>query len=134
MRPPEAGWEDGKVSDDVLVRELPDGGHEFVLEDPVLRALVVDGGITLRFGRTDVVVTGPCTLEVDGVRHQLDPGAPTTLAPLLSCYPGTARWVWSSPGGLLTIVLMQGQYLIVPDLAVSRAWSVGGRSTAPRRL
>ncbi len=121
------------MSDGVLVRELPDGGHEFVLEDPVLRSLVVDGGVTLRFGRTDVVVTGLCTLEVDGVRHRLDPGAPETVAPLLSCYPGTARWVWSSPDGRLTIVLMQGQRLVVPHPVVPCAWSVGGRSTAPLR-
>ena len=45
------GWEHGAVSDGVLVRELPDGGREFVLEDPVLTGLVVDDRVTLRFGR-----------------------------------------------------------------------------------
>jgi hypothetical protein len=116
------------VSAGVLVRELPDGGREFVLEDPVLRALVVDGGITLRFGRVDVAVTGPCTLEVDGNRHRLDPGAPDTLAPLLSCYPGSARWLWASPDGRLTVVWMQGQRLTVPGPPVPCTWSVGGMS------
>ena len=113
------------MSDGVLVRELPDGGREFVLEDPVLRALVLDGRVTLRFGRTDVVITGPCTLEIDGTGHRLDPGTPDSLAPLLSCYPGTARWVWASPDGRLSVVLMQGQRLVVPSPPVPIAWAVG---------
>jgi hypothetical protein len=116
------------VSDGVLVRELPDGGREFVLEDPVLCALVIDGGITFRFGRTDVVVRRSSTLEVDGTEHRLDPGAPESLVPLLSCYPGTARWLWASPDGRLTVVLMQGQRLVVPGPPVPAAWSVGGKS------
>ena len=121
------------MSDGVLVRELPDGGHEFVLEDPVLRALVVDGGLTLRFGRTEVAVTGPCALELDGTAHPLDPGSPHSLAPLLSCFPGTARWLWSSPGGSLTVVLMQGQRLVVPGPPVPSTWTVGGApGRAPR--
>jgi len=122
------GWEHGEVSDGVLLRELPDGGHEFVLEDPVLCALVVDTGVTLRFGRTDVVVTGPCRLEVDGVDHRLDPLVPQSLAPLLSCFPGSARWVWASTDGRLTVVLMQGQRLVVPGPLVPRAWTVVGPS------
>ncbi len=113
------------MPDGVLQRELPDGSREFVLEDPVLRALIVDGGLRLRFGRTDVVVTGPCSLEVDGVGHRLDPGAAETLAPLLSCYPGTARWIWASPDGRLTMVLMQGQRLVVPGPLAPSSWSVG---------
>jgi hypothetical protein len=116
------------VSDGVVLRELPDGGHEFVLDDPVLRALEVHGGVTLRFGRTDVVVTGPCALEVDGVGHRLDPWAPDTLAPLLSCLPGTARWLWASPDGRLTLVLMQGQRLVVPGPPAPPAWRVGTRT------
>ncbi len=124
------------MSDGVLVRELPDGGHEFVLGDPVLRSLTVGGGVTLRLGRIDVVVTGPCTLEVDGVSHRLDPGRPDTLAPLLSCVPGAARWVWSSPDGRLTLDFMQGQRLVVPGAAGPGTWWVEGGSTglgsAPR--
>ncbi len=113
------------MSDGVLVRELPDGCREFVLEDPVLRALVVDSGVTLRFGRTDVVVTGPCTLTVDGESDRLDTGQPGSLAPLLWCLPGTARWLWSAPDGRLTVVFMQGQRLVVPGPPVPCAWSVG---------
>jgi len=125
------------VSDGVQVRELPDGGREFVLEDPVLRALVVDGGVTLRFGRTDVVVAGPCTLDVDGTGHRLDPAVPESLSPLLSCDPGSARWLWASPEGRLTVVLMQGQRLVVPGPPLPGAWSVGavpgpGRMAGPR--
>jgi len=120
------------VSDSVLLRELPDGGHEFVLEDPVLQSLVIDGGVTLRFGRTDVVVRVPCALDVDGIGHRLDPRAPESLAPILSCHPGAARWVWSSVDGRLTVEWMQGQRLIVPELPGPCAWSVG-RWSAPMR-
>jgi hypothetical protein len=97
-----------------------------VLTDPVLRALVVDGSVTLRFGRTDLVVSGPCTLHVDGVLHVLDPGSPDTLAPLLSCFPGSARWLWSGPDGRLTVVLMQGQRLEVPAPGAPSTWTVDG--------
>jgi len=121
------------VPEGVVLRELPDGGHEFVLADPVLSALVVDGTVTLRFGRTDVVVYGRCTLRVDGAPHLLDPGSPDSLAPLLSCFPGTARWLWSGPDGRLTLVLMQGQRLEVPAPGDPSTWTVGGVSAPARR-
>jgi len=107
------------------LREQPDGGLEFVLEDPVLSCLVVDDRVTLRFGRTEVVVADPFDLEVDGVGHRLDPRRPETLGPLLALYPGTARWLWATPDGRLVLVLMQGQRLVVPGPAVRSAWSVG---------
>ncbi len=121
--------EPAPTSDCVQVGELPDGGHEFVLDDPVLRSLTVDGRVTLRLGRIDVVVGGPCSLEVDGVCYQLDPSTPETPTPLLSCFPGTARWVWSSPDGRLTLDSMQGQRLVVSGTVVPTAWSVGGGRT-----
>ena len=114
------------MPDGVLLRELPGGGREFVLADPVLTALVVGGSVTLRFGRTEVAVSGPCTLWVDGVPHLLDPRYADTLAPLLSCLPGSARWVWSGPDGRLTVVLMQGQRLEVPGSGGSSFWTVDG--------
>jgi hypothetical protein len=88
-------WEHGSVSDGALRRELPDGGHQFVLEDPVLDRIVIDDRVTLCFGRTEVTVSGLFTFEVDRVGHRLDPG-----------YPGSARWLWASPEGELTLVLM----------------------------
>jgi hypothetical protein len=130
------GWEHDGVSDSVVLRELPDGGHEFVLEDPVLRALEItlesapeiDGAVILRFGRTEVTVSGAFALEVDGVAYRLDPCVPESLAPLLSCIPGAARWVWASPDGRLTVELMQGQRLVAPGPALQPWWSVGDRS------
>ena len=116
------------MSDGVVLRELPDGGHEFVLEDPVLAALEVDESVTLRFGRSDVTVSGPFALEVDGVLHRLDPSDLGSLAPLLSCIPGAARWVWASPDGRLTLEFMQGQRLVVPGPTRQSYWSVGTRS------
>ena len=108
------GWDHGGVTDGYHLRELPDGGLEFVLEDPVLACLVVADRVTLRFGRTDVVVAEPFDLEVDGVGHRLDPRRHETLGPLLAAYPGTARWLWASPDGELTLVFMQGQRLVAP--------------------
>lgn len=124
------------MTEGVQVRELPDGGREFLLEDPRLCAVVVGGGVTLRFGPTDVRVTGPCTLEIDGTCHRLDPARPESVAPLLSCLPGAARWLWASPEGRLTVLLMQGQRLVVPGPPGPGTWSVGrladvGRLTAP---
>ena len=113
------------MPDGYRLRELPDGGLEFVLEDPVLTCLLIDDRVTLRFGRTDVMVADPFELEVDGVGHQLDPHPQASLGPLLATYPGTARWLWASPDGELTLVFMQGQRLVVPGPAVRSAWSVG---------
>ena len=108
-----------------MLRELPDGGLEFVLEDPVLACLVIDDRVTLRFGRTEVVIADPFTLDVDGTEHALDPRRPDTLEPLLATYPGTARWLWTAPDGTLTLVLMQGQRLVVPGPATHESWTVG---------
>lgn len=106
-------------------RELPDGGLEFILEDPVLFSLLVGERVTLRLGRTDVVVADPFDLEVDGEGHQLDPRRPETLGPLLATYPGAAGWLWASPGGGLSLVFMQGQRLVVPGSAGRCTRSVG---------
>ena len=107
-----------------LHRALPDGGRQLVLDDPVLRALVLDGGVTLRFGWTEVVVAGPCTLRVDGVDHRLDPGQPPSLAPLLTCHPGAVGWLWVTPEERLVAAFMQGQRLEVPGPPGRRSWSV----------
>jgi hypothetical protein len=111
-------------------RELPDGGIEFLLDDPVLTGIVIQDRVTLRFGATDVVLADPFDLEVDGVGYHLDPKRPDTLGPLLAVYPGTARWLHASPGGELVLVLMQGQRLVVPGPAVRLAWVVGPADAA----
>lgn len=95
-----------------------------MLEDPVLDRLVIDERVTLRFGRTAVVIADPFTLHVDGTDHELDPRRPDTLDPLLATYPGAARWLWAAPDGRLNLVLMQGQRLVVPGPATRRSWTV----------
>jgi hypothetical protein len=107
------------------LRDMPDGGVEFVLRDPVLTGVVVADRVTLCFGATEVVVTDPFDLEVDGVGHRLDPARPQTLGPLLAVYPATARWLYATPDGGLVLVLLQGQRLVVPGPAVRRSWVVG---------
>ena len=114
----------------VLTRELPDGGREFVLDDPVLARLVLDGRVTFRFGPVDVSVSGPFDLEVDQVGYHCDPGRPDTLAPLLALYPGTARWLWVGRDGTLTLEFMQGQRLTVPAPVPVVTWSVAPWSVA----
>ncbi len=114
----------------VLTRELPDGGQEFVLDDPVLARLVLDGRVTFRFGLIDVTVSGCFDLEVDQVRYRCDPGRPDTLAPLLALCPGTARWLWARPDGTLTLECMQGQRLVVPAPVPAATWSVAPWSAA----
>lgn len=119
------GCDHGGVPPGHHLRHLPDGGLEFLLEDPVLVRLIVGDQVTLRFGRTEVVITAPFDLEVDGVDHHLDPHRPVTLGPLLTTLPGAARWLWASTSGALTLVLMQGQRLVVPGPTVRSTWSVG---------
>jgi len=108
------------------LRYLPDGGLEFLLEEPVLDCLLVGDQVTLRFGRTEVMLSDPFDLEVDGVGHHLDPRRPMTLAPLLDTIPGAARWLWASPDGALNLVFMQGQRLAAPGPTVRNTWSVVG--------
>jgi len=121
------------VSDGVLLRVLPGGGHEFVLQDPELARIVLDGRLTLCFGRTSVTVAGPFTFELDGIEHWLDPRFTESLSPLLWSFPGSARWLWASPADELTLVLMQGQRLVVPGLPVPSGWSVGATTSVEVR-
>jgi hypothetical protein len=108
-----------------LIRELPDGGSEFVLEQPAVSFIRVDDQSKLQFGETELVIGAPFRLEIDGVLHHLDPHHSKGLGPLLGLYPSTARWVWTSAGGDLTAVFNGGAALAVsPDPAL-RAWSVG---------
>lgn len=132
MRVTVAGCDHVVVSDGVLVRGLPDGGHEFVLEHPVLSRLSIDGRVTFVFGPTEVTVSGPFTLEVDGVGHLLDPRCTESLAPVLATYPGTARWLWASSDGVLHLTLMQGQHLVVAAPLEGPAWTVGGSTFGAR--
>ena len=122
------------MSDGVLLRVLPDGGREFVLQDPELACIVLDGRVTLCFGRTSVTMAGPFSFELDGIDHWLDPCVTESLSPLLWSYPGSARWLWASPAEVLTLVLMQGQRLVVPGLPVPSAWSVGATTSLEVRI
>ncbi len=100
-----------------------------MLEEPTLTFLRVDERATLQFGHTAVAIAGPFELGVDGVTHRLDPRRADQLAPLLSLYPGTVRWLWTSPDGELRGVFEHGAWLRVgPDGPVA-SWSVTGQPT-----
>jgi hypothetical protein len=108
-----------------LIRELPDGGSEFVLEQPAVSFVRVDDQSKLQFGETELVIGAPFRLEIDGALHHLDPHRTRTLGPLLGLYPSTVRWVWTSAGGDLTAVFESGAALTVSPDPTLRAWSLG---------
>jgi Family of unknown function (DUF6188) len=119
------------VGEGFLIRELPDGGSEFVLDEPTLSYLRIDHRSKLQFGATEVAIGTPFTLEVEGLTHRLDPQRWDALGPLVALFPGTLRWLWTSPHGQLTAVFKNGATVtVVPD-PVSKAWSVGNVSCLP---
>jgi Family of unknown function (DUF6188) len=113
------------VVEGCLIRELPDGGREFVLEEPALSFIRIDHQSRLRFGRTEVMIGGPFTLELGGTVHHLSPQRWGALGPLVALYPSSVRWLWSSAQGELKMVFQHGAVLTVPTDPISTAWSVG---------
>lgn len=107
------------------IRELPDGGREFVLDDATLDCIVIDDQSTLCFGRTEIMINGPFVLEVGGAVHHLSPQRWADLGPLAALYPSSLRWLWTSAEGALTLVFHHGAVLTVPADPVNAAWSVG---------
>jgi len=124
------------VTDAYLIRELPDGGKEFVLDDPVLAWIQIDTGVHLRFGAAEVVVGGPFDLNLDGIVHRLYPQRVEGLGPVLALFPGTARWLWSAPDGCLTLVFEHGARLRVGPAGPPGAWVIedGAHERVPSRL
>jgi hypothetical protein len=121
----ETTCEHGAVLEGCWIRELPDGGREFVLEETTLSFIRIDHQSRLRFGRTEVMIGSPFVLEMDGVVHHLSPQRWNALGPLVALYPGSVRWMWTSAEGELTLVFHHRAVLTVsPDLS-SPAWSVG---------
>ena len=111
--------------DGCRIRELPDGGREFVLDEPALTSLRIDEHTGLLFGQTEVVIERPFDLILEGRVERLDPGQPATLGPLLTLYPATVRWMWTSVDGELTVEFHGGEKLRVRPDPLTRAWSVG---------
>lgn len=107
------------------IRELPDGGREFVLEDPSLSFIRIDHQSRLQFGRCEVVIASPFAVQMGGLAHHLHPHHTEGLGPLLALFPGTVRWLWTSTKGQLNAVFVHGATLTVPPHPVTTAWSVG---------
>jgi hypothetical protein len=114
-----------------MIRELPDGGSEFVLDEPALSYLRIDHRSKLQFGEAELAIGTSFTIEARGVIHRLDPQRWDELGPLVAVFPGTLRWLWTSPQGELTAVFRTGTTVTVPPNPVSRAWSVGNVSCLP---
>jgi hypothetical protein len=122
---PTARRDHGSVDEGFLIRELPDGGSEFVLEQPEVSFIRVDDQSKLQFGETELVIGAPFRLTIDGVLHHLDPRRWKALGPLLGLYPSSIRWVWTSAAGVLTAVFDSGAALTVSPDPTIRAWSLG---------
>ncbi len=96
-----------------------------MLEEPALSFIRIDHQSRLRFGRTEVMIGGPFTLELGGTVHHLSPQRWGALGPLVALYPSSVRWLWSSAQGELKMVFQHGAVLTVPTDPISTAWSVG---------
>jgi hypothetical protein len=119
------------VGDGCRIKELPDGGKEFVLDDRALSFVRIDDRTTLGFGRTEVAIGGPFVLRIGGVTHALDPGRRDTLGAVLTLYPRTVRWLWASPDGRLAAVFEDGALVTVDPSPAVTAWSVGNVANLP---
>jgi hypothetical protein len=119
------------VVDGCRIRELPDGGREFVLDQTALSFIRIDHQSRLRFGLTEVAIGGPFVLEMDGRVHHLSPQRWDGLGPLVALYPGSVRWMWTSLGGELRLVFQSGAVLTVAPDPASTAWSVGSVYAEP---
>jgi hypothetical protein len=121
------------VAEGCQIRELPDGGQEFLLDEPSLSFIRIDHQSRLQFGETEVVISSRFAVVRDGGVHRLDPQQSVGLGPLVSLFPGTVQWMWTSPEGSLTVVFRNGDVVSVdPDPSV-RAWSVGSVYCLPTR-
>jgi hypothetical protein len=123
--------EHGQVVDGCRIRELPDGGREFVLDQPVLSYIRIDHQARLQFGRAEVAIGSPFVLAMAGAVHRLDPQQRSTLGPLLALFPGSLRWLWASAGGELTALFDNGAKVAVATDPVGKAWSVGAGDDGP---
>jgi hypothetical protein len=119
------------VIDGCEIREMPDGGREFVLEEPSLSFIRIDDQSHLQFGRTEVVIGSPFEVDIAGLVYRLDPRNSNQLGPFVSLFPGTIRWLWTSAGGRLTAVFRSGARVTVTPDAVIKAWSVGSVYSMP---
>jgi hypothetical protein len=113
------------VDQGFLIRELPDGSTEFVLDEPDLTSITIDRRSTLHFGDAALSIGAPFTLVSDRTTHVLDPEQRDALGPLVALYPSTVRWLWTTPQGELTVVFGEGVVLRVAPHPVVRAWTVG---------
>ena len=122
---PSVKCEHGPMVDGCQIRELPDGGREFVLDEPSLSFIRIDYQSRLQFGRTEVAIGSPFVLAAAGAVHYLDPQRRDALGPLVALFPGALRWLWTSAEGELTAVFQSGATVTVAPDPTSRAWSVG---------
>ncbi len=104
------------------IRVLPDGGTEFVLDEPDLSFIRIDDRLKLQFGFTQLAIDRH--FAVSGSSHALDPRRRDQLGPAIALFPATLRWLWTSVGGDLTAIFMSGVKLAVAHDPTAQAWSI----------
>jgi hypothetical protein len=108
------------------IRELPDGGREFILDEPRLGFIRISVQSRLQFGDAHLEIEQPFTLTTKGGTFQLDPEDRAALGPLLSLYPDEIARVAMRPDGTLDATFASGSTLVVRPHPKYEAWSIGG--------
>lgn len=113
------------------IRAQPDGGREFLLADPALSYIRIDGQSRLHFGKAELAIECPFTLQVGDTVHQLDPQDRASIGPLLTLYPDTITQLLMSSGGTLRATFASGALLTVEPHPRFEAWNICGFWCSP---
>lgn len=108
------------------ILELPDGTREFRLHEQTLNWIRIDHQTRLQFGKAELVIECPFSLDRAGDVSSLDPSDRAGLGQLLRLYPDVAAHLGMSPDGTLTVKFESGAALTVPPHPSYEAWSICG--------
>lgn len=108
------------------VRELPDGGREFILTERQLSYLCIDMQSRLQFGEAQLAIETPFTLTTNDGSFELDPQDRGGLGPLLRLYPDEIVRLTMRRNGTLDATFASGSKLTVEPHPHYEAWNIAG--------
>ena|ERR1700722_13684007 len=108
------------------IRELPDGGREFILAEPKLSFIRIDMQTRLQFGEAQLEIECPFTLTTGVDSFHLDPNDRHALGPLVGLYPDEIIRMTMRHDGTLDALFASGSALTVSPHPKYEAWNVGG--------